>query len=114
VPADVIDAWMQHPNERFMAARWLWNLPPNDRRYHPVYIACVEQDVPFRTQIGHTGPLCPSEPGRPIPYPDEALHGSNYPSITAGQRLKRGGEPGLDAEATELVLPVNAQRLFRC
>jgi uncharacterized protein len=52
---------------------WLWNLPPNDRRYYPVYVACVELGVPFCTQIGHTGPLCPSEPGRPIPYLDEVL-----------------------------------------
>ncbi|MBN6033532.1 amidohydrolase [Amycolatopsis sp. 195334CR] len=52
---------------------WLWNLPPNDRRYYPVYVACVELGVPFCTQLGHTGPLCPSEPGRPIPYLDEVL-----------------------------------------
>jgi predicted TIM-barrel fold metal-dependent hydrolase len=60
----------------FVAVRvvpWLWNLPPNDRRYYPVYVACVELGVPFCTQIGHTGPLCPSEPGRPIPYLDEVL-----------------------------------------
>ncbi|WP_254125930.1 amidohydrolase family protein [Amycolatopsis sp. CA-230715] len=60
----------------FVAVRvvpWLWNLPPNDRRYYPLYVACVEEDVPFCTQIGHTGPLCPSEPGRPIPYLDEVL-----------------------------------------
>lgn len=47
---------------------WLWNLPPDDRRYYPVYAACVELDVPVCLQVGHTGPLCPSEPGRPIPY----------------------------------------------
>lgn len=52
---------------------WLWNLPPNDRRYYPVYVACVELGIPFCTQIGHTGPLRPSEPGRPIPYLDEVL-----------------------------------------
>lgn len=52
---------------------WLWNLPPNDRRYYPLFAACVELGVPFCTQIGHTGPLCPSEPGRPIPYLDEVL-----------------------------------------
>ncbi|PRX47179.1 hypothetical protein B0I33_106280 [Prauserella shujinwangii] len=60
----------------FVAVRvvpWLWNLPPNDRRYYPVYVACVELGVPFCTQVGHTGPLCPSEPGRPIPYLDEVL-----------------------------------------
>lgn len=50
---------------------WLWNLPPNDRRYYPLYAECCELGVPFCTQAGHTGPLCPSEPGRPIPYLDE-------------------------------------------
>lgn len=60
----------------FVAVRvvpWLWDLPPDDRRYYPVYVACVELGVPFCTQIGHTGPLCPSEPGRPIPYLDRVL-----------------------------------------
>jgi uncharacterized protein len=45
---------------------WLWETPPTDRRFYPVYTACVEEDVPFCTQIGHTGPLMPSEVGRPI------------------------------------------------
>lgn len=49
---------------------WLWNLPPDDRRYYPLYAECVEFGIPFCTQVGHTGPLCPSEPGRPIPYLD--------------------------------------------
>jgi predicted TIM-barrel fold metal-dependent hydrolase len=60
----------------FVAMRvvpWLWNLPPNDRRYYPLYATCVEMGVPVCTQIGHTGPLCPSEPGRPIPYLDDVL-----------------------------------------
>ncbi len=52
---------------------WLWDLPPNDRRYYPVYAACVDAGVPFCTQIGHTGPLCRSEPGRLIPYLDDVL-----------------------------------------
>lgn len=50
---------------------WLWNLPPTDAHYWPLYVKCIELDVPFCTQIGHTGPLCPSEVGRPIPYIDE-------------------------------------------
>lgn len=49
---------------------WLWNLPPTDAHYWPLFVKCVELDVPFLTQIGHTGPLCPSEVGRPIPYID--------------------------------------------
>ncbi len=50
---------------------WLWNAPPTDRRYYPLYAACVDLGVPFCTQVGHTGPLQPSEPGRPIPYIDQ-------------------------------------------
>jgi hypothetical protein len=34
---------------------WLWEVPPTDRRFYPVYVACCEADVPFCTQIGHTG-----------------------------------------------------------
>ena len=45
---------------------WLWEVPPTDRRFYPVYVACCELGVPFCTQIGHTGPLMPSEVGRPI------------------------------------------------
>ncbi|KAL1914785.1 uncharacterized protein VTP21DRAFT_7877 [Calcarisporiella thermophila] len=50
---------------------WLWNLPPNDKLYYPLFVKCVELDIPFFTQVGHTGPHCPSEPGRPIPYIDD-------------------------------------------
>jgi len=47
---------------------WVWGLPPDDRRYYPLYAECIELDVPFCLQVGHTGPLMSSEPGRPIPY----------------------------------------------
>jgi uncharacterized protein len=50
---------------------WLWDAPPTDRRYYPLYAECVELGVPFCTQVGHTGPLRPSETGRPIPYIDQ-------------------------------------------
>jgi predicted TIM-barrel fold metal-dependent hydrolase len=50
---------------------WLWGLPPNDRRYYPLYAECVELGVPVCTQVGHTGPQRSSEPGRPIPYLDD-------------------------------------------
>jgi len=52
---------------------WLWELPPTDRRFYPVYTACCEMGVPFCTQIGHTGPLMPSEVGRPIYLDQVAL-----------------------------------------
>lgn len=59
---------------------WLWNLPPNDRRYYPLYVACIELGVPFCLQVGHTGPLAPSEPGRPIPYLDDVA--LDFPELT--------------------------------
>jgi predicted TIM-barrel fold metal-dependent hydrolase len=55
----------------FRALPWLWETPPTDRRFYPLFAACVELGVPFCTQVGHTGPLRPSEPGRPIPYIDQ-------------------------------------------
>ncbi len=63
-------------DKRFVAVRvvpWLWRLPPNDRRYYPVYAACIDAGLPFCTQIGHTGPLKSSETGRPIPYLEDVL-----------------------------------------
>jgi predicted TIM-barrel fold metal-dependent hydrolase len=37
---------------------WLWNRPPKDKLYFPLYVKCIELDIPFCTQVGHTGPLC--------------------------------------------------------
>ena len=45
---------------------WLWELPPTDRLFYPIYTACCDLGIPFCTQIGHTGPLMSSEVGRPI------------------------------------------------
>lgn len=45
---------------------WLAERAPTDRLFYPVYTACVEMGVPYCTQIGHTGPLMPSEVGRPL------------------------------------------------
>jgi len=59
---------------------WLWDAPPTDRRYYALYAACVELGVPFCTQVGHTGPLRPSETGRPIPYIDQIA--IDFPELT--------------------------------
>jgi predicted TIM-barrel fold metal-dependent hydrolase len=58
---------------------WLWEVPPTDRRFYPVYVACCELGVPFCTQIGHTGPLMPSEVGRPIYLDQVAI---DFPELT--------------------------------
>jgi predicted TIM-barrel fold metal-dependent hydrolase len=59
---------------------WLWETPPTDRRFYPLYATCVELGVPFCTQVGHTGPLRPSETGRPIPYIDQIA--IDFPELT--------------------------------
>lgn len=58
---------------------WLWERPPTDRLFYPVYTACCELGIPFCTQIGHTGPLMPSEVGRPIYLDRVAL---DFPELT--------------------------------
>ena len=58
---------------------WLWGLPPDDRRYYPLYAECIDLNVPFCLQVGHAGPMCPSEPGRPIPYLDHVAH--DFPEL---------------------------------
>jgi len=46
---------------------FVWGKPPTDAMYYPIYAKCVELDIAFTTQIGHTGPdVFPSEVGRPI------------------------------------------------
>jgi hypothetical protein len=42
-------------------------------------VACCELGVPFCTQIGHTGPLMPSEVGRPIYLDQVAI---DFPELT--------------------------------
>jgi predicted TIM-barrel fold metal-dependent hydrolase len=61
----------EHGFKGLRVVPWLWEAPPTDRRYYPLYAACVDLGVPFCTQVGHTGPLRPSETGRPIPYIDQ-------------------------------------------
>lgn len=73
-PMEAVRELRRRVDEGFVALRivpWLWELPPTDRRYYPLYAACVDLGIPFCTQVGHTGPLRPSETGRPIPYIDQ-------------------------------------------
>ena len=75
-PVDAVREIRRRADEGALAVRvvpWLWGLPPDHRRYAPVYVACIEAGLPLCTQIGHTGPLCSSEPGRPIPYLETVL-----------------------------------------
>jgi len=53
--------------------------PPTDRMYWPFYVACCEYGIPVALQVGHTGPLLPSECGRPIYLDEVAL---TFPDLT--------------------------------
>jgi len=82
-PMDAVRELRRRVGEGFVALRivpWLWDLPPTDRRYYPLFAACVDLGVPFCTQVGHTGPLRPSETGRPIPYIDQVA--LDFPELT--------------------------------
>lgn len=56
--------------EPYMYGDGMTGLPPNDKHYWPVYMKCSELGAAVAIQVGHTGPLLPSECGRPI-YLDE-------------------------------------------
>lgn len=45
---------------------FLYDRPPTHPSYYPLYAACVEEDLTLQTQVGHTGPLYPSDTGRPL------------------------------------------------
>ena len=82
-PMDAVRELRRRIGEGFVALRivpWLWDLPPTDRRYYPLFAACVDLGIPFCTQVGHTGPLRPSETGRPIPYVDQVA--LDFPELT--------------------------------
>ncbi len=58
---------LQGPARRSLAVGSAANRPA----LLPAVSTCIELGVPFCTQVGHTGPLRPSETGRPIPYIDQ-------------------------------------------
>jgi hypothetical protein len=70
-----IERWVGTPGFKAVKIEpFLWGKPPSDRLYYPIYAKCVERDVAFTTQIGHTGPdVYPSEVGRPLHLDQVAL-----------------------------------------
>lgn len=65
--------------EPYMYGDGMTGLPPNDKHYWPVYMKCSELGVAVALQVGHTGPLLPSECGRPIYLDEVALA---FPDLT--------------------------------
>ena len=82
-PMEAVEELRRRVAEGFVGLRllpWLWELPPDDRLYYPLYAACVDLGVPFCLQVGHTGPLMPSGPGRPIPHLERVA--LDFPELT--------------------------------
>ena len=65
--------------EPYMYGDGTTGLPPSDKHYWPVFIKCSELGIPVAIQVGHTGPLLPSECGRPIHLDEVALA---FPDLT--------------------------------
>jgi predicted TIM-barrel fold metal-dependent hydrolase len=55
-----------HGFKGLRVVQWLWDLPSTHALYYPLYAECVALGVPVCLQVGLTGPLKSSEPGRPI------------------------------------------------
>lgn len=63
--------------------RYVWfhplsfGLPPNDRRFYPLYAKCDELDIAVGLQVGHSAEPLPSEVGRPMLVDDVAIEFPN-------------------------------------
>src|SRR5439155_21009942 len=59
---------------------WLWNLPPDDRRYYPLHAECVELDFPeLKIVGGHIGyPWCAEMISLATKYPNVYIDTSAY------------------------------------
>jgi predicted TIM-barrel fold metal-dependent hydrolase len=78
---------------------WLWEAPPTDRRYYPLYAACVELGVPvayLRTRSGSR----------------KVMFGSNHPMIAPQQALEHLDALRLDDETRAHFVQGNAERVF--
>lgn len=58
---------------------FLYDLPPDDRAYYPLYAACVELEIPVLVLSGHTAVNARNEVGRPGHLDDVALF---FPELT--------------------------------
>ena len=58
---------------------FLYDLPPSDAVYYPLYAACVELDVPVLVLTGHTAVARPNDLGQPQHLDKVALH---FPELT--------------------------------
>ncbi|MFO1376030.1 MAG: amidohydrolase family protein [Steroidobacteraceae bacterium] len=68
-----------------------FGLPPNDRRFYPLYAKCVELDIAVGFQVGHSAEVLPSDCGRPMLADDVAIE---FPELRIN--LSHTGWPWVD------------------
>lgn len=68
-----------------------YGLPPNDRRFYPLYAKCVELDIAVGFQVGHSAEVLPSDCGRPMLADDVAIE---FPDLRIN--LSHTGWPWVD------------------
>lgn len=69
-PMEAVRELRRRVAEGFVGLRvvpWLWNAPPTDRRYYPLFAQCVESGVPFCTQVATPARCAPRRPGGRFP-----------------------------------------------
>ncbi len=82
---------------RELGCRYVWfhplsfGLPPNDRRFYPLYAKCVELDIAVGFQVGHSAEVLPSDCGRPMLADDVAI---DFPDLRIN--LSHTGWPWVD------------------
>jgi len=68
-----------------------YGLPPNDRRFYPLYQKCMELDIAVGFQVGHSAEVLPSDCGRPMLADDVAIE---FPDLRIN--LSHTGWPWVD------------------
>lgn len=77
--------------------RYVWfhplsyGLPPNDRRFYPLYAKCNELGIPVGLQVGHSAEVLPSDGGRPMLVDEVAI---DFPDLRIN--LSHTGWPWID------------------
>ena len=77
--------------------RYVWfhplsfGLPPNDRRFYPLYAKCMELDIAVGFQMGQSAEVLPSDVGRPMLADDVAIE---FPDLRIN--LSHTGWPWVD------------------
>jgi predicted TIM-barrel fold metal-dependent hydrolase len=77
--------------------RYVWfhplsyGMPPNDRRFYPLYAKCSELKIPVGLQVGHSAEVLPSDGGRPMLVDEVAI---DFPLLKIN--LSHTGWPWVD------------------